>query len=356
MLAKHFKSILSVSGLFLVFGHLIPTYLDWEPSFLLEAIPTQKGSIVSFKQRPVSEHVNVSALSLLDSILKPSSKKNNGRKTPRWTLRRGKPFLLQVHAAISILNNNKCLVSDLKESGSNLIKMDYQCRGKQKSSMRLRLGQEYHEKSSKLAIIFFIDSTSIPILNALNSFEHPLNIMFDPLHRNKQIAKDIGRIPHTTRIPQGDLEFHGYNQKQHGDVIQISFSQSQIKHYLKPILKESKWVHFRQGNIARNSPQLLDSLFQVLKNDSISLINTEKEFQKHIRYQCIKHQLTCFYPNKLKTQGSTLKQLEGAMAKARKTGENIVVLDANVENFRIVNENLDRIRLQGTELVSLDAI
>ena len=28
--------------------------------------------------------------------------------------------------------------------------MDYQCRGKQKFSLRLRLGREYHEKSSKL--------------------------------------------------------------------------------------------------------------------------------------------------------------------------------------------------------------
>lgn len=309
----------------------------------------------------VIEKIKVDPWTLLDSTLTPSRKRKDWRrKIPQWELHRGTPFLLQVHKAILALNTNHCTVTSTRESKlSNFVILDFSCPETEKLSIRLEPGDEYLENSSKLAIVYLLEKTSIPLLNELNSFKPPLNIMFNPKSKNKQMIEDLNRIENKTLVFQGALEPQKYSRYMHGDVIRIFYDETKIKSYLSDLTQldsNARWVQFRHGNLARNNPELLSKIFKVMKLNDMALLDYNKQYQDQLRKKCVEFDLNCHFPSSLKSNKTSVERLETALYRTRKSGENILVLKATVENLKLINDYSEVIQRQGTTLVPLDDI
>lgn len=298
---------------------------------------------------------------ILEDAIKPAKKRPRWRKRPpRWSLHRGNPFLLQVQKAITVINTNDCLVIEAKESTNyQYITLQYKCADKKTEALVLQPGDTYLEQSSKLAIIFKMDSTSIGLLNALNSFKSPLNLLFNPYSKSEQLLNDLVRIENKNLITQGALEPQNYSSYSHGKVIRIYYGENEIDHYFRNLMKKtgkSKWVQFRHGSLARNNPKILNRVFRYMKNQGISLVDFTSQYQSQIRSKCVEHNLNCHFPESISKNKTSIERLETALFRARNTGENILILSATVENIKLVQDYLEIINNQGTELVAIDAI
>lgn len=360
----HILYIIVVISTIVGFGHWAPTFFKWDAPYLYANLPTESELLAELK---LSEEIlnNKKPLKniheILEEAIKPSKKRPQWRqRPPRWSLHRGSPFLLQVQKAITIINTNDCMVKEAKESANyQFVSLKFKCSNKDLDTLVLQPGTTYLEQSSKLAIIFKMDSTSIGLLNALNSFKAPLNLLFNPYSKSEQLVNDLVRIKEKVLITQGALEPQNYSSYSHGKVIRIYYTENEIDGYFKQLMKKtgkSKWVQFRHGSLARNNPKILDRVFLYMKNQGISLIDFTNQYQSQLRTKCVEHNLNCHFPEPVSKNKTSIERLETALFRTRNTGENILILPATIENIKLVQDYYEIINNQGTELVAIDAI
>ncbi len=359
------KNVLIASLIILILGHFTPLWLELEPQFVLSHKKYNRG-ISNLNDSLIKDTMEIdlpkpkNSIEVLSELLNPSKKKTDWkRKIPLWRLHKGFPFLLQVHQATNTLSSLGCTITKLKEhTSSNFVILNWNCPGSpKKHQLRIEKGTTYLNASSKLAIVFKVKKADIKLLNAINEFKAPLNLMYENKKSTKKLVEDLSRIPAQSRTILGALQPPDDNQTMYGELIRIYYTEQQIESYIHSIFKnnqDAQWVAFKHGGLARKNSILLDKVFKVLKKNKLQFIDVMTSNRPLLKNTCIKTGVDCLFTSPTKKSKSTEAKIDSALMSARKTGKNILVLAASVENIKIVTNKIEKMTSQGTQLVSLD--
>ena len=357
------KNILIAGLLILIAGHFAPVWFELEPQFVLSPkisihdISDDTDSLLKDTMK-IDLPKPKNSIEVLNDLLNPSVKKTDWRrKIPLWKLHKGFPFLLQVHQATNTLGSLGCTITRLKEHiSSNFVILKWTCPGSSKHyRLRIEKGAIYLNASSKLAIVFKVEKADIKLLNAINEFKAPLNLMYE----NKQrLVKELGRISAQSRTILGALEPVDYSETMHGTLIRIMHTEQQIESYIKTLFEnnsDAQWLALDHGGLARKNEALLSKVFRVLKKNDIQFIDVMDSERDLVKNTCIKRGVDCLFSILPEEKpGPTEELIDSALKSARDYGKNILILDASVENIEIVTNKIEKITDQGTQLVSLD--
>lgn len=365
-MVRHLILILLITCIFWFLGAKLPTFLQQEPEAWLLQTELDSMDQDSLTSDSSADSVidTVSFQTRIQQALPVLQVRPPWRNRPAvWVLGRGVSFpvyALRAQRAIQQEGGTLLRMKEQNHQSTPSIYLQYLSPQGDTNEVQLRLGEEYLQSSSKIAILFAVDSSlSIATLNQLHSLEQPFNLLIQPFDTSKALRYDLDKLPAFEGIAWMAMEPKHYPWVDPGpQAILIHHNEEQVSsiiHQAQKALPQIQGIATRMGQRAMEHRPLLTALLHELNKQKLWFLDlSENKFSKSLEV-CQTQNVVC-RQEKIDSGKEMQKYLGKQLHKAIRSGSSLVILHASQESVLAVQNWLPTVKARGVEIVKLSQI
>ena len=361
---KHIVALFLASGILACLAFLLNN--QDEAHRILENIEETAG-IRKPEVAPVENDTIPFEKKLQDELKIISSSHSKRAKRDIWTLARGKTIVVYLLQAQNFIKKHGGTIISMEELNDNpnsyqSAKVEVLTPTGDSLHLTFQVSENIFMKNASLMSIAFQTTKLTPeMIEKLNSFNFPFDLLVPPFGMPEDFYKDLDKINNKEIVLWLTMESAKLNQEHNKfRPLRIHHTAEQIEENIndaKNVLPHAAGIATRYGEQAVKHKQLLQAIMKPTEKKGMWFIDLSMEERTVVPQTCKDLNITCKIASPYNPDNSSIEDyIHQKLREAPKSGTSIMILPLTKVNLSKIEDIATKAAKQGTSLVDLSTL